>query len=379
MHNHLGVFEEKIRSAKNYEEIFEFLSFISELPPSNFLHIQYVYFRGDFATYFSKLKLNKCSFEYLNPKVGAFHFTIKQSDSTIKGSFFVQETSHPDLYTLISISRTSNWNNFLHLVLQRQYPRIVLLYWKQTELTKSLRLLEEHLKDKYALRVKRLSLKEKRELWKEQIGAESKPTKAKYDSYLEWTSKTLSQILDEAKEREQWFKKIVFALFPIKDGLIFSTASAICSISKYGYISCDNLFHSVVPLLREELEPPLNERIQLFKSRGLKERNYRPSSALTINYSDEIFKDKSIFDHFSSIIRRYPNSTKALFHSNPYFHASIADFLDGSSLDIRISDHKTLLIIPQIQTSISSLERLVAYIFDNFYEGKVEEYKSANE
>ena len=379
MHSHLGVFEEKITSAKNHEEIYEFLSFIKDLPIRNFLHIQYVYFRGDFAAYFDQIKLSKCSFESLNPKVGAYRFTIKQSDSTIKGSFYTQETVYPDLYMVISISRTSTWNAFLQLVLQRQYPRTVLLYWKQTEITKALRILEEHLIDRYALRVKRLSLKEKRESGKEQSDAGSKPAKAKYDSYLEWTSKTLSQILDEAKEREQWFKKIVFELFPLKDGFSSSAAYALSSISKYGYISCDNLFHSVIPILREELEPPLNERIQLFKSRGLKERKYRPSTAITIKYPDDIFKDKSIFEHFSNIIKKYPNSTKALFHTNPYYHASIADFLDGSSLDIRISDYKSLIIIPQIQTSISSLERLITYIFDNFYEGIVEEYKSVNE
>jgi hypothetical protein len=379
MHNHPGVFEDRVANSQNYEELFEFLAFIKELPPRCFLHIQYIYFNGNLASYFNNLLVSKCNILSLNQNISAFRYTIKESDSIVNGTFFIQETIFPNLYTLYSISSSSNWGKFHRLVLQRQYPRIVLLYWKQTEQIKALTLLEELLKTKYALRVKKISLKEKRESGKEQKGIEPKSTKAKYDSYLEWTSKTLFQVLDEAKEREQWFKKIVFQLFRIKDGLLSPIPFAVCNISKYGYFSCNNLFQTIFPIIRQELEPPLKERIQLFKARGLKERDYKPSPALTINYADDLFSNKSTFNYFSDIIKKYPSSTKALFHSNPYFHASIADFLDGSSLDIRISDYKTILIVPQIQTSISSLERLVSYIFDNFYEGKVEEYKSENE
>jgi hypothetical protein len=379
MPSYSSVFEEKLASANNYEEVFEFLSFIDEFPPRQLLNIQYVYFQGDFPTFFAKLQINNGSINVLNPNVNAYRFVIKQAENSFKGSFFIQETIFPDLYIFYSISRPNNWNAFLRLVLQRQYPKIVLLFWKQSELSRALRLLEETLKEKYALRIKRLSLKEKRELEKNHKSTEAKAPKAKYDSYLEWTNKTLSQVLDEAKEREQWFKKIIFELFRYKDGIMLPVSSSVCSLSKYGYFSCTSLFHTVFPILRQELEPPLTERIQLFRARGLKERNYKPSTALIIRYPDDIFSDKSLFGQFSSVIKKYPNSTKALFHSNPYFHASIADFLDGSSVDVRISDSRTLLIIPQIYTSINCLERLVAYIFDNFYEGKVEEYISASE
>lgn len=379
MQNHPAVFEDKVVSSKTYEEIFEFLAFIKELPPRHFIHIQYIFFSGDLASYFKDIKAVKCHFLSLNPSIKAFRYSIKQKDFVITGSFFIQKTIFDNLYTLYSISSSSNWGTFRRLVLQRQYPRIVLLYWKQTELIKALTLLEELLKTKYALRVKKISLKEKRDVENEQKGIDPKKAKVKYDSYLEWTNKTLSQVLGEAKEREQWFKKIVFQLFRIKDGLLSPLPSAICNISKFGNLSCNNLFQIIFPVLRQELEPPLKERIQLFKARGLKERDYKPSAALSITYPDDLFNNKNTFNYFSEIINKYPSSTKALFHSNPYFHASIADFLDGSSLDIRLSDYRTILIIPQVQTSISSLERFVSYIFDNFYEGKVEEYKTVNE
>jgi len=379
MENISSILEGKIISAKNYEEILDFISFITDFPPRHFIHIQYLYFNGEINSYLANLKSKDFQLSQLNPNVCAFNYHINKKDYKIRGAFFVQPSTFSNLYAIYSISSSYNWSIFHQIILRRQYPRIVLLYWKQSEQTKALKLVEETLRHNYVLRVKKLSLKEKRENEKEKVSLGAKTAKAKFDSYLEWTNKTLSQVLDEAKERDQWFKKITFQLFKKQNEIIFHIPSAICKMSKFGYFSCNNLYPIIFPVVKKELEPPLKDRILLFKDRGLKERNYKPSSALTIIFEDEIFKNIDTFRYFSEIIKRYPNSTKAFFHTNPYFHASIADFLDGSSIDLWISNYKTVLLVPQIRTSISSLERLVAYIFDNFHEGIVEQYQSENE
>ena len=125
--------------------------------------------------------------------------------------------------------------------------------------------------------------------------------------------------------------------------------------------------------LVKKLEPPLDKKIDLFKNKGLKERHFQPAIPLAIEYKKDIFKDKEILRLFTYVIKKYPNSTRAIYHGNPYFNASVADFKDGSSFDIWISNPKRILIIPQIKTSVEGLERFISFIFDNFQEGMLKE------
>jgi hypothetical protein len=83
-------------------------------------------------------------------------------------------------------------------------------------------------------------------------------------------------------------------------------------------------------------------------------------------------KDQNL-QAFRKLVERFPYSSKALYHANPYFHASIADFKDNSSYDVFIANPKRILIIPQIRTSIEALERFVSFIFFEFREGTVKE------
>ena len=60
-----------------------------------------------------------------------------------------------------------------------------------------------------------------------------------------------------------------------------------------------------------------------------------------------------------------------LFHRNPYLHLSFFDFFDASEFDVIIEAANSLLIVPQFESSASSLFRLCQKIFERFDEGVV--------
>lgn len=60
----------------------------------------------------------------------------------------------------------------------------------------------------------------------------------------------------------------------------------------------------------------------------------------------------------------------------PYFHASIADVLDGSSFDIWVASPSRILIVPQAKASATAFVRLISHIFSEFGEGDVAEYEA---
>jgi hypothetical protein len=142
-----------------------------------------------------------------------------------------------------------------------------------------------------------------------------------------------------------------------------------CSISKFGSITLNNYYQVITSVLCKELEPSYESAIKLYSHRGLRENHYKPARPIAIEYEDDVFGQDGQLAIIKRLIEQFPQSSKAFYHSNPYFHASIADYRDSSSYDIFISDPKRILVIPQIRTSVEALERFVSYIFYEFREG----------
>ena len=369
MKNIIQLFESQVKNAKSLENVTSFLSIMPHLSKYRYFHIQYLYYKGDLNEYFINLCKGTKKIALLNQNIGGYKFSFTKNNNPINGVFFIERTLIENLFAIQSITYPNIWNMFINKIIKKQYPYLVRLYWKQRELKKALFVLEEKLSKSYDLVVKELSIKEKRDTkWERKYFP-----KYDYDSDRKWTSKPLKQIFDEADERGQWFKKVKFQFFAKDDDIkIYPLAS--CTITKYGHIFFDNLYQKITSNLLQELEHSIERKIALFQNKGLKERNYIPSKPLAINYDIDIFKEKTNLENFSTVIRKYPHSTKAVFHGNPYFHASVADYKDGSSFDIWVLSLNRVLIIPQIRTSVEGLERFVSYIFDNFEEGIISEY-----
>jgi len=112
----------------------------------------------------------------------------------------------------------------------------------------------------------------------------------------------------------------------------------------------------------------------MLRGRGIRERRYAAGSPIEIEYSAEIFSDEEEVRRFGDVISKYPHSTRAVFHPNPYYHASIADFMDGSSFELWVLSPRRILIVPQAKSTEQAFQRLISHIFFEFREGEVHEY-----
>lgn len=89
--------------------------------------------------------------------------------------------------------------------------------------------------------------------------------------------------------------------------------------------------------------------------------------------------DRALFDRTENVhalltaLSRIRHSDYTLLHRNPYLHLSFFDFFDASEFDILVDAADSLVIVPQFESSLSSLFRLCQKIFDKFEEGTVAE------
>jgi hypothetical protein len=369
----ITLYDAKLASANTYDDIAAFLAIQKPFPSYLYYHLQYFYCTEKLRSTILEASNENVIISIINNKIPSFRFLFKKYHKKVEASFTIMSSSVQNLFILSSLCYSFEWNAIVDNLLKNRYPKIVFFYWKQRDLNKALKILEGSLRANYTLLIKELSIKEKREKQANSEDSRKKPAPDNYDSLREWTSKPLSQVLDEALEREQWFKKIKFQLYKCSNNIPYPEPAATCNISKFGSISFDNLYEVFTSYLCKELEPSFETSIRLYTKRGLSERDSIPSKPIAIEFDYDIFtKDHNLFV-FKKLIERFPYSSKAIYHSNPYFHASIADFKDSSSYDVFISNPKRLLIIPKIRTSIEALERFVSFILYEFHEGTVKE------
>jgi hypothetical protein len=94
-------------------------------------------------------------------------------------------------------------------------------------------------------------------------------------------------------------------------------------------------------------------------------------SAVNIDFGQAVFHGRDDNLTFLSSLDHMTRSGIAVLHENPYIHVSLIDFFDGSSFDIFATRPDSVTIIPQVDASAFSLNRLCNHIFENFREGAI--------
>ncbi len=290
----------------------------------------------------------------------------KQRPAT-SGLFVILPATAPNLHRLATISDGALWNRCAIPLVKALYPYGVSVFFRQSEVRDAMLRLETQLPRTFRIQVSELTMKRKKP-----------PSTALFPRTIEtdrlWSDFSVRDAFDQAEESANWFASLQFILFrqDPESGRYRMTGKA--RVYKRGDISYD-WYHSevAVPLL-SALELSVTKRLELFRGRGIKERSYKHARPIEIAYPEELFSDVQEVRRFGEAMAGYPNSTRAVFHPNPYYHASIADFLDGSSFEIWILSPTRVLILPQSRASQQAFERIVTHIFTHFREGSVSEY-----
>jgi hypothetical protein len=117
------------------------------------------------------------------------------------------------------------------------------------------------------------------------------------------------------------------------------------------------------------------ENVTFFSKRSRRDNPNRDIRPLCIDFGYEKFSDVEENHKFISSMRPMKATSLSVVHSNPYVHLSLFDYFDGSSFDIWILSSEKIIIVPQLKASFQSIKRLLNHIFDNYGEGKIQDYK----
>ncbi|MHA1280264.1 MAG: hypothetical protein ACTSQ8_24045 [Candidatus Helarchaeota archaeon] len=286
-------------------------------------------------------------------------------ENTLTYVIFLPTEQSTNILRLFTIANYDLSEKIKHSFKEMLYPSGIFTFFRQEEIYKAIKKFEIEIIHNYSLIVTDAVLK----------GKDKDPY---YDSYIHtersWKKQTIDEAFDEAKERHEWFSSIKFSINKKIFGGTSGKKIADCRVFKNGEIYYSGFNSFIEESLINELVSFVYQRMNKFQHRGIRERNYDPGLPLEILYDFDRFNELEEVRRFGATLSSYPDSSIAVFHSNPYYHANIADFLDGSSFDIWILSSKRILIKPQLKATPQAIEKLVSYISSEFAEGDIREY-----
>lgn len=187
-----------------------------------------------------------------------------------------------------------------------------------------------------------------------------------------WTGEPVENILATLRERGQWLHSLTFHCNVAED-----RRSGFCA----GHMSRRCIFrvqgdfrwfqdYVIVPTTDEAIQT-----MRLYSHRARQETTDNAPRPIVIEYAEPLFRDKTQHKRLAQCLNRLPRANASIIHANPYFHASVVDFTDGSSYEIWVLSENRIILTPQFRATSASVGRLCDHILSGFEEGDVKDFQ----
>jgi len=181
----------------------------------------------------------------------------------------------------------------------------------------------------------------------------------------QWTDEDYKVVFDSLAENRSWVSSVRLELR--------GETGASGKIWRDGSFSCQTGFKIFLDTVLGSY------RATIMRSRAFLQRRDRTTSPtkrvrpFRIEYPHGVFADKRQNHRLIRVLNRLPHSGLSVVHPNPYLHASLVDYDDGSSYDVWVTTETSILVVPKRKASSASMQRLCNHICDEFEEGELKE------
>lgn len=281
----------------------------------------------------------------------------------VSGKFVVARPFAGPMYLLLFVSKSSFWREGILPLLGGLYPEAVRPFLTQHELHQILKTLQRAVQPN---RLRVLEFSSKKRL--------ASTARKRFQTVREWTDLELDAVFREAKERNVWFRSVLFDLVTQENGRVISTGVR-GTLSKYGYFACNDRFDLFEKTLLKELAQYATDRLKFFSDRDRASTPNHSPRPMQVIYDTEVFRSAEQTKKLVEAMQRFKHGTCTVLHANPYVHLSVVDNIDFSSADIWVLSNNEILIVPQLRASEAGLKRVVNHIFEQFREGNLSEFE----
>jgi hypothetical protein len=285
----------------------------------------------------------------------------RHPERTVSGKFYlIKHPSHQFVWLLITDAGGEYLKYVIRPFLKGIHPRITVPVFRTPQIESMLVSLMQGEAVEWA-RIKQVGGRTR---------IHSEGAVKRYESDRKWTDKAIREVFDEAKELGQWITDVT-AEFDVRQG-----GRGVIRIGRYGTLAFRGLLRRVFDPLVNQASAFAQERYTFLRDRARRsERAFEPRP-FEIDFQFDALHTTEQFASLRTALHKIPRTTCTILHGNPYFHAVLADYTDGSVYEVLVLEASKLTVIPQGRSSVRALQRLGSYIFANFNEGEFVEISS---
>ncbi len=289
---------------------------------------------------------------------------IEKSNRSISGNMLVLRSKHPNVYFTVSDGNLE----FIMLGMKRYFEELF-------PDVSTLKLSSKHLQTV----LNNLERTSNFKIIADKTVANKRIYQNKRESAVTYTGINFKEVFERASEEDRWIDKINFSAVKEDNDKRAMVMNAFLSRSSVYRVS--NNFSLFYKNIISDMCGISQTLYLLYTDRSRRKHNeVQRAKPLAIEFGYAVFdqpkKNKQLID----ALRELTNSSVSVIHGNPYLHASVVDFLDGSSYDLWVLSQNKIIIVPQLRATYSSINRICDHIFRKFSEGEVKEFEvAANE
>lgn len=203
-----------------------------------------------------------------------------------------------------------------------------------------------------------------------QVGSRSRIRSSQAGRAIEvdrrWTDVTIPEAFRDARESEQWITDATMAYW-------WRGQRSTLKVTRRGQIVLMGAFAPVFWTAVDGVSSNAAERYRFLSNRNRSEANEFVSRPFAIEFSHPVFGNEEAVGQFRNVISAIGNTNCTVLHANPYFHAVLVDYGDGSTYEALIIDPGRVTVIPQGRATARALQRFCVKVFSSFREGEFKE------
>ena len=287
-----------------------------------------------------------------------FTLELERNEFPITRIIIAQHESNPTIYYAISDCRTEEFKEVFTKFISKYFPDISKIFLTNNEMYSIFSELEK----------KGYNIMIESSISKKRLEGKKKETQITY------TNTPYKLVFHEIEQGNQWVQNVRYRADTDIDeeGNPITAFKGIVTRECYFAIrmNFNILVDDIIPHALK-LASVRNHHLKI-STESASEPKPEP---IVIKFDKNLFLQSEKNDSYLEAITSMPSCSISKYHNNPYVHASLVDYRDGSSYDLWILSGDKIIIIPRFQASIGSVSRLVNHVFERIGDGVVEKYE----
>ncbi|MHB1861608.1 MAG: hypothetical protein ACYCVL_01450 [Gemmatimonadaceae bacterium] len=210
-----------------------------------------------------------------------------------------------------------------------------------------------------------------------QVGSRSRIRSERAQKTVErdrrWTDLTVEEAFSDVLDSGQWVTDVASS-YPGRR----VDRPVHVRINRYSVMSFERAASVAIDVMLDAVAEMASDWFHFLRNRERRPETQYHSRPFRINFNYPALESRQQIKLLANALTSMPSVSCTTLHGNPYYHAVMLDYADGSTYEVLVSDDSAITVFPQGRSTVAALQRLCSRVFSEFREGELVEVANAS-